>query len=483
MRTQPASEKSALLPPKAFPAALAGHIDELKLTGDQRALLLAWPEALGRLESLLGDGQSIICGRQPAPAVYSSEIGWMLRSGGASALDLHRAADDLCYCGAIDQALGLVAAATTSEFYDPADRATFLSRCIALSDYGAKSHDDILQGVAGQAQAFLRYGDVPQTDRTAWSSWLADKAPRGNSAAAAMPTRRFVESAVKAAHGYCANVFTRPRGTAALVTLLRKATELGDGPIQKVVADALQGLAAQDPDGRVAAALKLHCPDLVQLPRQHLLLDAIRTGDLPKLNTALAAAAFDVNAPLGSHGEPPLVLACQAGRPEVVTWLVARSANLEAAFEHAHQKRDFETGAALARKMSGKTAIVYASRVGDLDLIGALIRAGADIHQQDSEGRTPMYVACATGRLRVAQFLLNQGGDINDPGGRAYTPLHAACINGEVETVRWMLASGADLRSLMISAQEAAERGPVATRAQISELVANHAANSAQPTS
>lgn len=84
-----------------------------------------------------------------------------------------------------------------------------------------------------------------------------------------------------------------------------------------------------------------------------------------------------------------------------------------------------------------KTALLYATRQGDLESTILLVEAGADIEQSDANGVTPLLNAILnatvasqperkTEHIEVAHYLMEQGADINAVDWYGQTPLFAA---------------------------------------------------------
>jgi ankyrin repeat protein len=75
-------------------------------------------------------------------------------------------------------------------------------------------------------------------------------------------------------------------------------------------------------------------------------------------------------------------------------------------------------------------------RADNLDVVRALLAAGADVNQPDGYRRTPLTKAAWWGRTEVIRLLLQEGGAglCADPGGR--TALTEAAIKGRADAVR-----------------------------------------------
>ncbi|TPX38471.1 hypothetical protein SeLEV6574_g07773 [Synchytrium endobioticum] len=78
-----------------------------------------------------------------------------------------------------------------------------------------------------------------------------------------------------------------------------------------------------------------------------------------------------------------------------------------------------------AKDSNGLTALHYAARTGSVDVIDALILAGASVNNTSSElDSTPLHKACAGGHVGATKLLLKYRADplARDHDGR--TPLH-----------------------------------------------------------
>ena len=93
----------------------------------------------------------------------------------------------------------------------------------------------------------------------------------------------------------------------------------------------------------------------------------------------------------------------------------------------------------------GTTALHYAVHQGDMNLVDALLAAGADVDAVNRYGVMPLSLAAENGDAAVVGRLLRSGASPNGalPGGE--TILLTAARTGDVETVRRLIAAGADV--------------------------------------
>jgi ankyrin repeat protein len=86
-----------------------------------------------------------------------------------------------------------------------------------------------------------------------------------------------------------------------------------------------------------------------------------------------------------------------------------------------------------------------AARRGDADVIGLLLKAGADPESPNPEGQTALMTVARTGNVEAAQLLLAHGAKIEARekwGGQ--TALIWAAAQGQAQMVRFLLSKGAD---------------------------------------
>lgn len=107
--------------------------------------------------------------------------------------------------------------------------------------------------------------------------------------------------------------------------------------------------------------------------------------------------------------------------------------------------------------------------MGDLETAQALIDAGIDIHELDTRpgiaggnGRMPLNHAALQNNVEMIGLLLDAGADINGVNRSGFTPLHHAAEAGSLEAAQYLVESGADVNFISV-------RG--ATPADIAEII------------
>ncbi len=160
------------------------------------------------------------------------------------------------------------------------------------------------------------------------------------------------------------------------------------------------------------------------------------------------AAGVNINLQLPS-GETPLSLACLVNRPTDVTALLANGADInmlnaygKTPLEVAHDRLQCE------EHRSCDSAVGIEEDKKCLEILGMLLRAGANINQQYTDGTTPLTRACRKNsygpKMLLLDLLLRQRPSVNIIDGRGETPLTVACAQGQIDTVRLLLRHKAD---------------------------------------
>ena len=90
--------------------------------------------------------------------------------------------------------------------------------------------------------------------------------------------------------------------------------------------------------------------------------------------------------------------------------------------------------------------IHWAVKSGKPEILRLLLKAGADVNKQDSQGATPLHCAIECDMLEAVKLLLDQAGILLDPkvAKTGWTPLMQACYEGNSNIAALLLAKGAD---------------------------------------
>jgi ankyrin repeat protein len=100
-----------------------------------------------------------------------------------------------------------------------------------------------------------------------------------------------------------------------------------------------------------------------------------------------------------------------------------------------------------AAEPDGTTALDWAVRQDDPDMVDRLIQAGANVKAANRYGVTALYLACENGSAPMIAKLLDAGADANAATTEGETPLMTVARTGSVDAAKVLLARGADVNS------------------------------------
>ena len=126
--------------------------------------------------------------------------------------------------------------------------------------------------------------------------------------------------------------------------------------------------------------------------------------------------------------------------PERSLWTAAREGDVEFVREHLRA----HPGAPAERDEDGCTPLHYAALGGSMDVVDALLAAGAEVDARADAGHTPSYYAAFGGHADVFQRLQDAGADMHAVDAVHATLLHAAAAGGSMDIVEALLADGVD---------------------------------------
>jgi len=122
---------------------------------------------------------------------------------------------------------------------------------------------------------------------------------------------------------------------------------------------------------------------------------------------------------------------------------------MEVAAERGHEavmRVMLDAGVAVdgvVRQDGRRTAIHVASRAGKEQVVGMLIRAGADVDVRTDRGSTALMLACYGGHREVVVLLVAAGAPVTARDANGTTALYMGCQEGHVGAVRVLLDAGA----------------------------------------
>jgi ankyrin repeat protein len=161
-----------------------------------------------------------------------------------------------------------------------------------------------------------------------------------------------------------------------------------------------------------------------------ILTKASIRGDLDKVKVILNDVQANVNAQ-DSYGRTPLIRASKKGHLEVVKYLLANGANVNA---------------------NSDDALRSASNRGHLEVVRYLVEHGANVNALDDD---PLAEASDNGHLEVVKYLVENGANVNALNDMA---LFFASEEGHLEVVKYLVENGANVNADNNEALRVAEK-------------------------
>jgi uncharacterized protein len=183
-------------------------------------------------------------------------------------------------------------------------------------------------------------------------------------------------------------------------------------------------------------------------------LDAIKGGRLEEVRALASDNAQLVREPDAS-GASPILVAIYHGRKEVTDLLVELGAPVDlfeaSALGHVDRIREILSTAphrAGEYAADGFTPVALAAFFGHLDATRALINAGAEVN---APARNPfkvqaLHAAVAGRNLEIVRAVLEAGADPNAQQQAGFRPIHEAGTNANRPLADLLLSRGADPR-------------------------------------
>ncbi len=154
-----------------------------------------------------------------------------------------------------------------------------------------------------------------------------------------------------------------------------------------------------------------------------------------------------------------LHLACCKGRPEIVSYLLSKGADMEVPLQEALSTLScaalsgneevfdilLEYGAVPDTSANGVNwnALHYAALGGSARITDYFVGCGLDVLAKDVDGDTPLHIACDRKHIDPAlvDILLSAGGSLDVENSDGFTPFLNACFHGNLELIEHILRS------------------------------------------
>jgi ankyrin repeat protein len=95
----------------------------------------------------------------------------------------------------------------------------------------------------------------------------------------------------------------------------------------------------------------------------------------------------------------------------------------------------------------GRPLLIWAIQEKRLNIVKALVRAGASVEKKDDLRFTPLGQAVGEGDVKIVRFLIKAGARVNQRS-HSGTPLHTACAYRRFKIAKILLFHGANARAL-----------------------------------
>jgi len=96
---------------------------------------------------------------------------------------------------------------------------------------------------------------------------------------------------------------------------------------------------------------------------------------------------------------------------------------------------------------NGKSALMVASKQGQIALVKRMVKLGANVNELTLTGGTPLMFAVLGDHVDIANWLHEQGADINAKGSNGWSAATIAGAKGQTNMLRWLIEAGADINS------------------------------------
>jgi ankyrin repeat protein len=209
---------------------------------------------------------------------------------------------------------------------------------------------------------------------------------------------------------------------------LLEAVKGGDSPTVKGLLDSSPGLLkAQTDEGLSAILLAVYHrqPDIAQaFVARGAILNIFESCALGRLDRVRAIVAADEAAThsFAPDGHTPLGLACFFGHGDVVSFLVREGADVNLHSKNAQRVAPLHAAAAR----------------NDVEIVGALLEAGADPNRRQEGGVTPLHEAAASGNEAMARLLLAHGAEREARTDDGRTPADLAVSRKHEALATWL---------------------------------------------
>ena len=195
---------------------------------------------------------------------------------------------------------------------------------------------------------------------------------------------------------------------------------------------------------------------------------------LPDIVRRLIEEGHSINETVGGHCGTPLIATCVYGRENITSILLDNGADpnlpgdhfrgcpLAAAIEQNHKDivklllkaKDVDVNACrfplgsrgwVPITRSAESLTYIAAKSGSLEMVNALLEAGADPNIRGGMHYTALQIACYKGSADIVATLLKYGANAKICGGASSSPLQAACASHSLQIVKILIGESVDV--------------------------------------
>ncbi|KAL5491842.1 hypothetical protein EMCRGX_G017207 [Ephydatia muelleri] len=250
----------------------------------------------------------------------------------------------------------------------------------------------------------------------------------------------------------------------AVATQLLSAAHDGDiATVRRLVTEGRVDMNVMDENGKTALDIAVNNghSEIIEVLNKAavatLLLSAACDRDIATVRRLLTEGHVDVNI-TDQNGRSPLYTSSCNGHLDVVKALIKAGADINQADKNGKTALDIavETGyreiievLKNSQSKAATTQLLSAARNGDIATVRRLVTEGhVDVNITDEDGRSPLYASSSRGHLEIVKTLIEVGANINQVNKNGVSPLYVSIFNGRLDIVKTLIKAGANINQI-----------------------------------